>query len=42
MLADKSSWLRMAVSVALACSSAVAIAADPIKLGPFTRYAATA
>ncbi|WP_075359038.1 urea ABC transporter substrate-binding protein [Caballeronia sordidicola] len=33
MLADKSSWLRMAVSVALACSSVAAIAADPIKLG---------
>src|SRR6187402_2553910 len=33
MLADKSSWLRMAAVVALACSSAVAIAADPIKLG---------
>src|ERR1700712_240558 len=33
MLADKSSWLRMAVSAALACSSVAALAADPVKLG---------
>jgi urea transport system substrate-binding protein len=33
MLSNTCRWLRIAVSVGLACSSVAAVAADPVKIG---------